>query len=118
MKEGKGYPDNTKEWQVGDLVIHKADAKRDWMLMCVVGTTDRTSFSGIKLRHAHYQFKTRYIMPGYIWDQHRNAPVGEMPPHARKHYCKEWRNEMSNLLDPADFDIEIPETHDKYWEGV
>ena len=30
-------PENTKEWKVGDIVIHDADAKNKRMLMVVTG---------------------------------------------------------------------------------
>ncbi len=100
----KPYPDNTKDWRVGDLVIHKADAKKDWMLMCVV----KIQKNG--------RIVTRYIMPGYIWDKHRNVRFRGMPRHAQRHYGRTWTNPKSSLLDPADFEIPIPETFERYWE--
>jgi len=100
----KPYPDNTKDWEVGDIVIHKADAKKDWMLMVVV----RVQKNG--------KIVTRYVMPGYIWDKHRNIASKAMPRYARRYYGKAWKNPKSELLNPADFGIEIPATFDRYWE--
>lgn len=34
------YEPNTIDWQIGDLVLHDADAKEPRMLMVVVGETD------------------------------------------------------------------------------
>ncbi len=100
----KAYPDNERGWQVGDAVIHKADAKQAFMLMTVV----KIQKNG--------RMQTRYISPGLIWNQHRNVPFILMPKHAKDHYGKIWRNSKSELLDPADFGIVVPENYDHYWE--
>ncbi|MCA0314193.1 MAG: hypothetical protein LCH63_10195 [Candidatus Melainabacteria bacterium] len=34
------YEENQEDWKVGDLVIHDSDAKRDNMLMVVIGRSD------------------------------------------------------------------------------
>lgn len=103
----KPYPDNTKDWKPGDLVIHKAAAKKDWMLMCVV----KVQKNGV--------IQTRYIMPGEIWSGHRrNVPFWGMPRDAQRRYGKIWKSPKASLLEPSDFDIEIPENFDRYWEVV
>lgn len=99
----RGYKDNDRDWIVGDIVIHKADAKQTFMLMVVIGI------------QKNRRIQTRYIMPGLIWNQHRNVAFKSMPKHARDHYGKMWRNSKTELLDPADFGIEAPESFDHYW---
>lgn len=71
-----GYPPNTKRWKRGDIVIHAGDWKDDRMLMRVTGYTP----DGL--------VRTRYVKPTY-----RNM----------RGVC--W-NELSWLLDPADFNID------------
>lgn len=48
------YEPNTKDWKPGDLVIHDCDAKRDDMLMMVVGK----EWDHIKDR---YNYRTAYV---------------------------------------------------------
>lgn len=100
----RGYPDNKRDWQAGDCVIHKADAKKAFMLMVVVGV------------QKNGRIKTRYVSPGLIWGKHTDVPFRSMPKYARDHYGKIWRNDKSELLDPADFEIDVPEWIDRYWE--
>ena len=38
MKSKTNYPDNKIKWNVGDIVIHRSDAKTDKMLMMVIRT--------------------------------------------------------------------------------
>lgn len=75
------YEPNIISWQVGDLVIHDADAKQEHMLMRVTGFTR----DGL--------VKTMYHRPGK-----------DMPPRQRK---KVWRNELKYLHDPNRFGIEV-----------
>ena len=102
----KPYDDNKRKWAVGDIVIHKADAKKAFMLMVVV----RVQKNG--------RIVTRYISPGLIWAKHRNVPFWAMPRYAQRCYGKTWKNPLSELLDPADFEIDIPRDFDRYWEVI
>lgn len=77
------YPANTRLWQVGDLVIHDADAKRADMLMVVIGCNRQ----GI--------YRTRYVFP-------------DEQPRSWRH--KVWRNTLAPLLDPTRFGIAVPTT--------
>lgn len=72
------HPPNATEWQVGDYVIHDADAKRADMLMMVLGR----SASGI--------YRTRYAYPA------------DQPKSWRR---KVWRNTVESLHDPRRFGI-------------
>lgn len=100
------YEANTKDWAIGDVVIHDTDAKMPFMLMVVTGKKDDGMFA------------TRYIVPGLIYTKHTNVSFEAMPRHAQKHYGQEWLNEMKYLHDPSLFDIEIPTEFDKYWERM
>jgi hypothetical protein len=77
------YPANTRLWQVGDLVIHDADAKRADMLMVVIGSNRR----GI--------YRTRYAFP-------------DEQPRSWRH--KVWHNTLAPLHDPTRFGIAVPTT--------
>lgn len=82
-----GYRKNTRHWKRGELVVHVGDAKRADMLMRVIGYTR----DGL--------VKTQYIDPYY---------ENENPQRHFKSTSKVWTNEMSFLLDPKDFGIEVP----------
>lgn len=81
---GMNHEPNTTRWQIGDIVIHDADAKRREMLMRVIGYDPKTGLC-----------KTRYVYPGSF-----------RPHFPRK---KVYRNEISVLHDPARFGIEVPQ---------
>ncbi len=74
------YPANTRHWQIGDLVIHDADAKQVEMLMRVAGYCRRTGMC-----------RTKYVQPGY-YDCMRKAAM---------------LNELKYLHDPALFGLEV-----------
>lgn len=75
------YNPNETDWQVGDLVIHDADAKTSQMLMIVTG------------KRKDGQIETRYFYPS----PSRSA-------------SKVWVNDLACLHDPARFGIELPNT--------
>jgi hypothetical protein len=72
------HPPNATEWQIGDLVIHDADAKRADMLMIVTGR----SRNGI--------VRTGYLFPETM---------------SRDWRRKVWRNTIDSLHDPQRFGI-------------
>jgi hypothetical protein len=72
------YEDNITHWQVGDLVIHRADAKKPEMLMKVVGYTP----TGLCI--------TEYINKNYL-------PVMKLK--------QKYTNEIKYLLDPKAFGL-------------
>lgn len=80
------YEPNTKEWQVGDLVIHDADAKDHKMLMVVTRIKKPTGYEFRECRGLLYCTK-------YLND-------------SRKH---QYENILSELHDPARFNIGITE---------
>ncbi len=100
------YEANTKDWAIGDIVIHDADAMKPFMLMIVLG------------KRKNGKIGTRYIYPGLIWNKHRNVPYREMPKRMQKHYGKMWWNEKKYLHDPAQFDVDIPDDFERYWERM
>ncbi len=75
------HPPNTIAWQIGDYVIHDADAKRHDMLMIVVG------------RSKARVHRTRYAFPT------------EQPRSWRRTV---WRNTLALLHDPRRFGIDAP----------
>ncbi len=74
------YSANTRHWQIGDLVIHDADAKQVEMLMRVVGYDRKKGLC-----------RTKYVQPGYYNGMRKAA----MP------------NELKYLHDPALFGLEV-----------
>ncbi len=56
------YEANTTRWEIGDIVIHDADAKTDRMLMRVVGETDDG------------RLITRYLDRSVCRDKYENRP--------------------------------------------
>lgn len=94
---------NTKNWNVDDLVIANGDAERAFMLMCVVGKEEG-------------KVLIRYIYPGLIWDKHRNVPFHEMPKGKQRFYGRIRKFRMEELHDPKKYNIELPESFEKYWE--
>lgn len=78
------YRANTKQWEVGDLVIHSADDKHWTMLMRVIGYTPDG------------RAKTRYIHSEY---------KSGMDTKSTK---KIWKNDIQWLLNPAKFNIHWP----------
>jgi hypothetical protein len=81
------YEANTKDWQLGDVVIHAADAKRWEMLMHV-----------IKIERDG-RLTTAYMFP----DSYREDFPG------RGFYV----NDKKHLLDPSRFGITIPDNQPK-----
>ena len=98
------YRDNKVDWEIGSIVIHRADAKKSWMLMIALN------------KRKNGQIGTRYIMPGRIYDGHSNVSFGSMPRVAKRWYGKLWWNDKAPLLDPARFDIDIPAGIVSYWD--
>lgn len=74
------YEPNTADWQVGDIVIHDADAKKPHMLMVVVDHLETDEGR---------EYATVYL------DTERNRQ-------------KRYWNPMRNLHDPARFNITPP----------
>ena len=70
---------NTIDWNIGDIVIHDADAKDERMLMVVTGYDKKN-----KLYH------TRYLNPRYT----RTNQI--------------WENDKKYLHDPSRSNIKIP----------
>lgn len=75
------YKPNTRNWQVGDYVIHDDDNKRLGMLMVVVG-----------IRKKDGKYITKYAIP-------LAQP---------KSWRKRWYNPVFKLHDPALFGIPVP----------
>ena len=76
------YTDNQVHWTIGTLVIHRADAKRSYMLMRIIG----------------YDPVTGECITVY------DRPPAWMSKHNQR---KKWRNDIKHLLDPDKFGIEI-----------
>ena len=76
------YKKNTKDWKIGALVIHDADAKKTHMLMHIF-KIEETKFEKV--------YYTRYIYGGNFTDA-----------------TKVWKNCKGYLHDPKQFNIEIP----------
>lgn len=72
------YPENTRHWPIGSLVIHSADAKRADMLMHVIA----------------------YAANG--------CAVTQYVSHKDKYWSRQkMQNDIKWLLDPADFNISV-----------
>lgn len=74
------YTPNTQRWQVGDIVIHDADAKNVKMLMRVTGYDARTG-----------ECLTEYLHPKYILGMDMQCS-----------------NDIRYLHDPAKFGVSVP----------
>ena len=75
------YEPNTITWQVGDLVIHDADAKTEDYIMRVTG----------------------FSRDGLVKTVYHRPPKRMVARHKKK----VWRNELKYLLDPNRFGIEV-----------
>ena len=74
------YKHNTKDWKIGDLVIHDCDAKKAHMLMEVIK---------IEITKVGTIYHTRYRFAGNFTNQR-----------------KIWKNCKEDLHDPKRFNIQ------------
>ena len=94
-----GYPRNTREWTVGDTVIHAGDAKEARMLMRIV----KIKKDGDRV--------CKYLCPEQIVPSDLLRKYGSyeaIPKSKRADYECDWVNDLGPLLNPRDFGIEIP----------
>ena len=99
------YPENTKDWQVGDIVIHDFDAKKIGMLMVVVRIYKTTGLIG-----------TRYIYPAWAGCQMPlDTPFKSISYVVRTHVGRIWKNERKYLHDPKLFDLPTNPDYEQYW---
>lgn len=78
------YTPNQEEWKIGDLVIHDADAKKEYMLMKIVGIIETKSGK---------TYKTEYLLE----DKKYRNKLG---------FSKIWCNPKECLHNPKRFDID------------
>lgn len=81
---------NTRSLKPGDLVIHEEDAKRQDMLMVVLGQIKRGPNASL--------YRTRYLNTAE--SDHRG------PMHEYRRSI--WKNPIRKLHDPARFGISLP----------
>lgn len=66
------YPANIRHWTKGDIVIHDADAKRDDMLMVVIGYTRdglvKTQYRDRRHRRTVFTNALRYLHDPALFD--------------------------------------------------
>jgi len=86
-EKSMNYRPNTRAWKPGDLVLHDADAKREEMLMKVIGYTN----GGL--------CRTRY------------AAANEMNGDALRKRMRQkpevWENDIRYLHDPSRFGVTV-----------
>lgn len=87
------YEPNTKHWEIGDLVIHDADAKQSEMLMRVIAYTPE----GLCV--------TRYAVPNKI--------NGDEILIKMRRKAKVWENDITYLHAPERFGISAMEENDE-----
>ncbi len=84
-------PDShTTSWIPGDIVIHEDDAKRQDMLMVVVGQIKRGPNAKL--------YRTRYL----------NTDASDHRAAMHEYRRTVWKNPISKLHDPARFGISLP----------
>lgn len=80
------YPANTRGWVKGDIVIHDADAKREDMLMIVIGYTRgglvKTQYVDRRHHRTIYRNALRYLHDPQLFglSTARNPYTGPKPP--------------------------------------
>lgn len=102
------HEENERDWEINDIIIHDADAKKPYMLMIILK------------KRKNGMIGTRYIYPGLIWNKHIDVPYSEMPVRMQRHYGKMCWNGKEYLHDPSRFEIEVPKLGDiaKYWNRI
>lgn len=82
------FPANTQQWMKGDFVIHDADAKREDMLMVVIGHTRdgmvKTQYIDDRHRKTIYRNDQRYLHDPQLFglSTPRRPYDGPPPPSA------------------------------------